>query len=1085
MATLRSEERPGWVDGPGHNERSEHPDPGTTVRLDSESEPQLYLYLVLPKHRGKRRGGVEYFGLRQARVGELLVSFAREPDVQSAEPLMRRQESIIPVLLAYGTGFFVFFAPALFLDRQFGFRDAGHYYYPLNQRVQAEWSQGRWPLWEPEENAGMPLLGNPTAAVLYPGKLVFSLLPYRWAAKIYIVAHAALAFVNMLVLMRSWGTSWFAAGLSALAFSFGAPILLQCSNIIYLVGAAWLPLGVRAVDQWVRLGRRRGLFELVIVLSMQLLGGDPETAYLLGLASVGYALGLAWARGRPSAGQSGAVAPSTFGPWASFLWLSIALVAWFAATVAFAQWLPRWRGPGTPPPPLRGTIWLPLGVASAWALVIAGFLLYWRGRFWRYPLGAMAMGLAGSAALSAALTAIQLLPVIEFTQQTGRASGEGLHDMYQFSLEPLRLIEPAWPNFLGVAFEGKSYWGDVIRMPGERPTGWLPSYYLGGLTCALAIGSLAIRRGPPWRVWLTLITAVSLLASLGQYTSPIWIARAVADTSTSATIRSWLSELGPFDPFVSMPVRSDGYLHDGDGSLYWWMTVLLPGFRQFRFPAKLFTFTAFGISALAGLGWDRLGAGQSRKMPTVFFMLLGLTLITLVGVVLLKQSILASFRAGNGPTLFGPLESAAGYQTIVRSLAQAALVFGLGLAVTRLAGKRPLLAGSAALIVMTADLATANAPHMVTVPQAVFESKPEVLEIIEKAERASPSPGPFRIHRMPMWYPLGWGKVSSPNRVAEVAKWERDTLQPKHGITSGAEYTQSLGVAQLYEYDRYFTHFPGKVDDPRLGQALGIAMGSEVEYYPRRAYNMWNTRYFVVPFFANGWRDPARGSAAFVFQSALVYPPAEQFSGPKGSEEVDKWMKSRDFRVMRNLQEFPRAWVVHRARPLVASTAQPRWAISETMQEILYANDGIWNNSPRRVHDPRNVAWLAASDIPEVRRYLSGQMPGSPEKVDVTYPSPQQAVLNVTLDSPGLVILADVYYPGWQLTIDGRPAPVYKINGIMRGAAVSAGPHRLVYAYSPWSFRVGRLVSVAGLAGVLVLGLCCWRRPVNPVLASS
>ena len=53
----------------------------------------------------------------------------------------------------------------------------------------------------------MPLLGNPTAAVLYPGKLVFAILPYAWGARVYIVAHSALAFLTMLVLMRSWGTS--------------------------------------------------------------------------------------------------------------------------------------------------------------------------------------------------------------------------------------------------------------------------------------------------------------------------------------------------------------------------------------------------------------------------------------------------------------------------------------------------------------------------------------------------------------------------------------------------------------------------------------------------------------------------------------------------------------------------------------------------------------------------------------------------------------------------------------------------------------------------------------------------------------
>src|SRR5258706_15003164 len=49
---------------------------------------------------------------------------------------------------------------ALFRGGQFSYRDAAHYYYPLYERVQQEWDAGRWPLWEPEENGGMPLLGN-------------------------------------------------------------------------------------------------------------------------------------------------------------------------------------------------------------------------------------------------------------------------------------------------------------------------------------------------------------------------------------------------------------------------------------------------------------------------------------------------------------------------------------------------------------------------------------------------------------------------------------------------------------------------------------------------------------------------------------------------------------------------------------------------------------------------------------------------------------------------------------------------------------------------------------------------------------
>ena len=100
-----------------------------------------------------------------------------------------------------------------------------------------------------------------------------------------------------------------------------------------------------------------------------------------------------------------------------------------------------------------------------------------------------------------------------------------------------------------------------------------------------------------------------------------------------------------------------------------------------------------------------------------------------------------------------------------------------------------------------------------------------------------------------------------------------------------------------------------------------------------------------------------------------------------------------------------------------------------------------------RVFDAHNFAWVTRTELIEFRRSLSGRTTSPSETVKVTYPDPQQAVLEARLDSTGLVILADVYYPGWELTIDGKPAPIYRVNGLMRGAVVPSGPHRLVYTY--------------------------------------
>ena len=67
------------------------------------------------------------------------------------------------------------------------------------------------------------------------------------------------------------------------------------------------------------------------------------------------------------------------------------------------------------------------------------------------------------------------------------------------------------------------------------------------------------------------------------------------------------------------------------------------------------------------------------------------------------------------------------------------------------------------------------------------------------------------------------------------------------------------------------------------------------------------------------------------------------------------------------------------------------------------------------------------------------------------------------------MVLADVFYPGWELTIDGVATRVLRANRAMRGALVSAGTHRLVYSYRPRSLLVGAAVSGIGLVAFMFL----------------
>lgn len=81
--------------------------------------------------------------------------------------------------------------------------------------------------------------------------------------------------------------------------------------------------------------------------------------------------------------------------------------------------------------------------------------------------------------------------------------------------------------------------------------------------------------------------------------------------------------------------------------------------------------------------------------------------------------------------------------------------------------------------------------------------------------------------------------------------------------------------------------------------------------------------------------------------------------------------------------------------------------------------------------------------------------------------------MEANLDAPGALVLADAWYPGWQVTIDGRPAPLLRANYLFRAVLLPAGQHRVQFEYRPASLRTGAGVSLAAavfLLAVAILG---------------
>ena len=382
------------------------------------------------------------------------------------------------------------------------------------------------------------------------------------------------------------------------------------------------------------------------------------------------------------------------------------------------------------------------------------------------------------------------------------------------------------------------------------------------------------------------------------------------------------------------------------------------------------------------------------------------------------------------------------------------------------------------IAIVGVDLAVANARLVMTSNQAEFESKPKVLEIIEAAEKQNPAPGPYRIHRMPIWGPEAWRQENSHERVVDFIRWERDTIQPKYGLPYNVEYTHTQGVAELYDYEWFFSPFTVKLT-PALAQKMHLNLEDRPVYFPRRGFDLWNSRYFVLPMITP-WTSPERGAAAFLQEIERIYPPTNAWEGPDSEKRQQEFLRNSDFQIVRNPNAFPRAWVVHDVRLAPPIEGLSRMQRKDPMEEMLYNGDSLWEDETRHVLDLKSIAILETSNGAAFARYRSHGPTGFDETVNVKLINPQRVELEVSMNRPGFVILSDVYYPGWTLTIDGQPSEILRVNRMMRGAAVESGKHKLVYEYQPRSFAVGKMASAAGVFGMFVTSTWAFLRRRSP-----
>ena len=81
--------------------------------------------------------------------------------------------------------------------------------------------------------------------------------------------------------------------------------------------------------------------------------------------------------------------------------------------------------------------------------------------------------------------------------------------------------------------------------------------------------------------------------------------------------------------------------------------------------------------------------------------------------------------------------------------------------------------------------------------------------------------------------------------------------------------------------------------------------------------------------------------------------------------------------------------------------------------------------------------------------------------------NPNQIDLNA--QGPGLLVLSEIYYPGWSVTVDGVQKPIIAYDNLFRAVYLDSGQHEIEFVYTPWATYIGLVLFIITIVIIVVV----------------
>ncbi len=209
----------------------------------------------------------------------------------------------------------------------------------------------------------------------------------------------------------------------------------------------------------------------------------------------------------------------------------------------------------------------------------------------------------------------------------------------------------------------------------------------------------------------------------------------------------------------------------------------------------------------------------------------------------------------------------------------------------------------------------------------------------------------------------------------------------------------------------------------------------------------------LAPYQAYFWAVGERGAPLHNLLGVKYVLAAK--NQPPGDERLAPvYTQNPDIDVYLNTAALPRALLVYQA-------------------QVTPDHAAAWTAIHAPGFDPTQTVVLEQGQMTDDEALETGgeTLPSQDSHIAFLHYGLNEVELDVRMPKRGYLVLSDVYYPGWQATVDDRPATLLRADYVFRAVALAPGRHVVRMTFTPWTWWAGLAVSIVTWGGLAVVAL--------------